>query len=898
MKKRLYAMFPFADLTKEKGQSLIILAFSFVGLIALLGLGLDLGLVYVERTALKRAIDAAALSGVSELANEEEAAKRVIQYLELNDYDLDDTNIYVSGCIQDKEDYYDGGATCPTLYRNCGDGDKKQLVNPDFAYPYWISVWKDDTGGHQIPDDDAVNNVFYINTYDSQGDDHGEACKDGSPKVLGAANKVIVTGTVKVDMNFFSLLGRPEVPVNDKAVAQNVDNLDVAIVLDRSGSMEFTPICYNCWSRNYVDSADYAANVDAEAETPRYVGYYTYPTNGQIYNMGLSESFAHQLRVQACTTASYDADSDQPDGWTWPGSGNMYAFKYADTVYQNPGDIDHNYMIIEAELYSHNSAPPDNLDSGVGYWAFQRGEGNYLSEFEGETEPTYPSQGTSIDGIGAHMAHHPSLVEYSGAEFGHSYDIDDANTFEAPRLEYDFQFYQKTSGGDEVDWGDPTNSDNKAYIWARVHVGLGLDYDDADFPEAGWNGEPVEDLDNAYWFLRDSVTTPDFPVDPTNEAIQVVEVPDTHSSDSTHPSGRNYWYWVKLGEVDIEYDRTYRLYFFAGSVGYSVDRFIITNKDISGDPYYNDNNFDSSSRAGDAVYAPATTASAYRSACDVCNLIYGQNTIGVTCNHPWDGSGEQPPFPTYTIQNGNRNHGTHALFGEWENPMRATKEAIKLFISRLDASRDQVGFISYTGRDGNIDTVTNKEQLTCKVKQQKQGGFSCVEGSNPYSHTEVLIQVEDVRAQDRTPTAAGLREGLEMLAVSVDGGTVNTECLAGNNDSSCSRGGNAQRVIVLITDGVPNETTYGNSPGCSSSNAPEWSENNSAPFRCVLKYAQDAADSGVTVYTIGLGDGIDWPFLQEVAKLGNGQAFRATTEYDLDNAFRTILSNVYIRLVQ
>ena len=44
---------------KESGQSLIILVFAFMGLIAMLGIALDVGLVYVERVRLKRTIDAA-----------------------------------------------------------------------------------------------------------------------------------------------------------------------------------------------------------------------------------------------------------------------------------------------------------------------------------------------------------------------------------------------------------------------------------------------------------------------------------------------------------------------------------------------------------------------------------------------------------------------------------------------------------------------------------------------------------------------------------------------------------------------------------------------------------------------------------------------------------------------
>ena len=47
--------------TSERGQSIILLAGVFVALLIVVGLAIDLGLVYVERVRLGRAADAAAL---------------------------------------------------------------------------------------------------------------------------------------------------------------------------------------------------------------------------------------------------------------------------------------------------------------------------------------------------------------------------------------------------------------------------------------------------------------------------------------------------------------------------------------------------------------------------------------------------------------------------------------------------------------------------------------------------------------------------------------------------------------------------------------------------------------------------------------------------------------------
>ena len=51
---------------EERGQSLIILAFAMVALLALMGLALDLGIVYGRRVQLARATDAAAMAAVVE----------------------------------------------------------------------------------------------------------------------------------------------------------------------------------------------------------------------------------------------------------------------------------------------------------------------------------------------------------------------------------------------------------------------------------------------------------------------------------------------------------------------------------------------------------------------------------------------------------------------------------------------------------------------------------------------------------------------------------------------------------------------------------------------------------------------------------------------------------------
>ncbi|MFQ5435774.1 MAG: pilus assembly protein TadG-related protein, partial [Anaerolineae bacterium] len=53
--------------TSEKGQSIVIIAFLMVGLLAFVGLAVDVGLIFARSTQLQAAVDAAALAAVTEL---------------------------------------------------------------------------------------------------------------------------------------------------------------------------------------------------------------------------------------------------------------------------------------------------------------------------------------------------------------------------------------------------------------------------------------------------------------------------------------------------------------------------------------------------------------------------------------------------------------------------------------------------------------------------------------------------------------------------------------------------------------------------------------------------------------------------------------------------------------
>ncbi|MCR4405954.1 MAG: pilus assembly protein TadG-related protein [Anaerolineae bacterium] len=77
----------------EAGQSIIILTVAMIVFIALLGLALDLGLVYVRRIQLSRAVDAAALAAVVELPDVDAAEATATRFFHANGFPNADPDV-------------------------------------------------------------------------------------------------------------------------------------------------------------------------------------------------------------------------------------------------------------------------------------------------------------------------------------------------------------------------------------------------------------------------------------------------------------------------------------------------------------------------------------------------------------------------------------------------------------------------------------------------------------------------------------------------------------------------------------------------------------------------------------------------------------------------------------
>ena len=117
--------------------------------------------------------------------------------------------------------------------------------------------------------------------------------------------------------------------------------------------------------------------------------------------------------------------------------------------------------------------------------------------------------------------------------------------------------------------------------------------------------------------------------------------------------------------------------------------------------------------------------------------------------------------------------------------------------------------------------------------------------------------------------------------------------------------------MIVLTDGVANknprnggvatENCYGTDlyqPNVGDDGDGANSEDRAKD--CAYFYAQKAAGNNVTIYTIGLGNGVDTNFLDVIAKLpgSDGEFFQAVSSSQLDEIFETILGSVSVRLIQ
>jgi len=231
----------------QPGQSLVLVTFAFIGILAFVGLAIDLGWVYVERVRVSQAADAAALAGASELPLEAAARVRALVYLQENGYD------YTAG---DVRLVVDGSPISGPP-----EGDADTII--------WIeTAYSQDTS---LPPNQWLN----------------------------TADRIRVKVRQRVPMTFMLFIGFRYVSVEASAEAENVSNIDTVIVYDKSGSMEYDTLCYGCWepspNAQYPDGNIYPLHwSDSTIESADHCATDNlyYDRGGQIYVVVEAEEYS------------------------------------------------------------------------------------------------------------------------------------------------------------------------------------------------------------------------------------------------------------------------------------------------------------------------------------------------------------------------------------------------------------------------------------------------------------------------------------------------------------------------------------------------------------------------------------------------------------------------------
>jgi hypothetical protein len=783
----------------QRGQSLIIVVLALIGILALVGLSIDLGLVYVERVRVGRAADAAALAAVSELPVEPAAHKRAKVYLMENGYNSEITSTV-------------------------------RLVI-DGAY---------ESG----PDEDAADTVLWIDTAFSRSAE-------------GAANRIRVRIRQWVPMTFLQFIGFRRVPVEGSAEAENINNLDVVIVYDKSGSMEFDTLCYGCWD---PWGTDVPGTSEGDCENP----------DGCLYPLKWSQ-------VSATATPDHCETGHTIDP-NYYNSGSYFTRK--DEHYRaNSGDRDY-YIIIEAEEYSYFDLNADY--HGWQYlpyrtfWVMQR---NYYNFYDNRLVgalgrdsrgayishhpwPQHDASGNGWTGYGTHCLWSDVIspgFDGNGPYCNSSHPDVMANggPFPAPRVDYEFtapsgdyyHFWIRAQGGDR----------NQTVFWG-MHENTPLRY-------------------------------------PTNQE-------SSFSAGAGYDAARDdKWEWERLtggSGAWLAAGQTYVLSFWGGGAGFDLDRIIITTNGTSSNLPLRD--------------SPPNNARTGR-ACEPCDARFAGEPGGAYVDMDpgagtdmWylpDCHGIPEPYkqedPIYT----------------GEQPIRDALKAAMKFVDRMDFSLDQAGYVDYDTSShvrNKLECLRRRgpedlDDPDCDEYWSNPGGdpptdpdCGCFdEDFNSTIDNSVLYELNSTFSDGSTNMAGGMKDGIEVLSTQSD---------------QYGRPG-AAHIMVLMTDGVANyypgcvqlnwwtwsppncnTTCPASIPCCQDSTL--WPDTGSAMVNmsqdCVIYYAQQARSNSIVIYTIGLGYSADPDILKAVADITGGDYEQAPTPAALDGIFDRLFERIFVRL--
>lgn len=251
------------------GQSMLIIAFAFVGILAFVGLAVDVGVLQLHRIWLGQALDAAALAAAYESPNIRAACMRAVEYLAANGYE----------------------------------------TNAEFSY--WIIFPSE-------PDAPGGDPGEYIIDATTEGITSPEDC--ASPSLAIPAEhedihyQVELRAEQRLPVAFMGILGFDTVDVGTLGTAERSVRFDVALVLDRSGSMKFDTCGWYRPEDEYACQNRHAPCVSFFAD-----GFEDYADEEAMGDAGWEISSGGSARL--LTSGAYEGDNSvglrggAEDGW-------------------------------------------------------------------------------------------------------------------------------------------------------------------------------------------------------------------------------------------------------------------------------------------------------------------------------------------------------------------------------------------------------------------------------------------------------------------------------------------------------------------------------------------------------------------------------------------------------
>jgi hypothetical protein len=619
-------------------------------------------------------------------------------------------------------------------------------------------------------------------------------------------------------------------------MAENVLNrLDIAIVYDKSGSMNDDTYCHNCYNEG-----NWRAN-----PPPECYGCYV-PIEGQEFPLG--ERMSLPVPNEFCGPQQeiihngYEILVAEAE---W----------FSDSTSVAYGPNDYRRDRSDGDPYYDPEADPD-----PSFWMLQRVRNSQASGHRYEEG----------DRRGAHLMHLPMLAESPGH----------ANLTDAPRLDYDFDL--PTAGN----W----------YVWTRAQCGP-------------WQGAPGRaDGCTLHWGRDGSYQASigpgyfgdDANIDPTGCFCGTTRCPCRPPREGGSRS--NQWTWVRMGSVNTG-SSDLQINLWGGGPGFRLDKILLT-RNPEGPSGFRDQaprfirettpdwgdvddlqyqTYEWKDRYG----GPPDTGGRNGLACDTCNAQYGQVVEG-RCDNRLDDILDDA------------------------QPVRAAKEAAKSFVRRMRARFDQIAFVEYH------TTASIRRELNCvwqrgappaeygvgvwdsETGQADNAWTWCFDhrtGTGGYEGPadrrvksgSVIYAIESMQPAVWTNIAQGIDNGLEVLGV------------LENTGKHYGRP-NAIRYMILMTDGVPNVWPGGPNADCHQD--PDlWPHESGDPNEnkardCTIYYADKAKIAGVAIFTIGLGENVDMPLLDEVARRTGGYSFEAKRAEELNAIFDEIANRIFLRLIE